>query len=223
MPNKSIEDGNNNSNKRVSSKPKWNRLDVDAKTSSSYASQQSSRRRSPPRGRRDDRGDYYREERSVRRVASNRSNVPPSNRGAPRGSNNPVAVTNNNGSIKSSSASSRQVSSNTSRRGGENTGTNAHSTQYITRSDRPSYTASKTPGLNGNPIMKPSDSALQAPYDAKKPKPLLGHPIIIEAATPIPIIGPNVWNGGATYYFNGVPPYTIDAIENIKESIKKQM
>jgi hypothetical protein len=57
----------------------------------------------------------------------------------------------------------------------------------------------------------------QAYVDAKKPKPLLGRPIIIEAA-PIPVM-----TYGATYYFNGPAPFTIDAIANIKESIKKQM
>lgn len=83
----------------------------------------------------------------------------------------------------------------------------------------PSYTESKTPGLNGNPIMPktdPSSQPQQAYADAKKPKPLLGRPIIIE--TPIPVM-----TYGATYYFNGPAPFTIDAIANIKESIKKQM
>lgn len=220
MPNKSIEDGNNNSNKRVSSKPvKWNRLDVETKASSSYA--QPSRRRSPPRGggRRDDR-DYYREDRSARRSNSNRSNAPPTNaRGPPRVSS--ASVTSNNGSIKAATTP-RAPGTGSSRR--ENTGTIAPPSNHIMRSNRPSYTESKTPGLNGNPvILKPSEFAGQPlPYDAKKPKPLLGRPIIIEAATPIPVL-PNVWTNGATYYFNNPPPFTIDAIENIRESIKKQM
>lgn len=222
VPNKSIEDGTNNSNKRVSSKPKWNRLDVDAKISSNYgSSQQSSRRRSPPRGRgRGDDRDYYRDERPVRRVGSNRSNASASTRsGAPRGGSGST-VSSANGTTKPSSTTSRQVTSASTRRGaGDNAGSNA-SAAYITRSNRPSYTESKTPGLNGNPILKPSDAAVVS-YDAKKqPKPLLGRPIIIEA--PIPVI-PNVWTNGATYYFSNPPPFAIDAIENIKESIKKQM
>lgn len=226
VPNKSIEDGNNNSNKRVSKPVKWNRLDVETKaSSSSYAQQQStSRRRSPPRGgsRRDDR-DYYREDRPARR-SSNRSNVPPTNpRGPPRVNSTTVTNNSNNiGSIKSTTATSRQQgqgTGSTTRR--ENTGSIVPPSNHITRSNRPSYLESKTPGLNGNPILKP-EFAGQLPYDAKKPKPLLGRPIIIEAATTIPVL-PNVWTNGATYYFNNPPPFTIDAIENIRESIKKQM
>lgn len=81
----------------------------------------------------------------------------------------------------------------------------------------PSYTESKTPGLNGNPIMPKSDQSQQL-YDAKKPKPLVGRPIILETPPGIPVIG-----YGATYYFNGPGQFSIDAIANIKESIKKQM
>ena len=85
----------------------------------------------------------------------------------------------------------------------------------------PSYTESKTPGLNGNPIMpkNSTDMSQHAYIDAKKPKPLLGRPIIIEAATPIPVMTYT----GATYYFNGPTQFNIDAVANIKESIKKQM
>ncbi|XP_070499859.1 la-related protein 1 [Chironomus tepperi] len=203
---KSIEDGN----KRVS-KPKWARLDVDTKTAtgphSNQGSSQQNRRRSPPRRRGDDYRDY-RDDRSIRRSGSNRGNVP-SNRSGPRNSavaNPSVATTNNSNNNSSSSSSMKPVrgSSNTSRR---------DNPTYITRSNRPSYTESKTPGLNGNPI-KPSDS-----YDAKKPKPsLIGRPIIIEAP-----IAPIVTNVFGTYYFNGPAPFTIDTIGNIKESIKKQI
>jgi hypothetical protein len=212
---KSIEDGS----KRVS-KPKWARLDVDTKTpisssaapQSNVSSQQNNRRRSPPRRRGDDYRDY-RDDRSIRRSGSNRGNVP-SNRSGPRNSggiNPSVASTNssnNNNNSTSSSSSMKPArgggSSNTSRR---------DNPTYITRSNRPSYTESKTPGLNGNPI-KHTDS-----YDAKKPKPsLIGRPIIIEAP-----ITPIVTNVFGTYYFNGPAPFTLDTIGNIKESIKKQM
>lgn len=214
---KSIEDGN----KRVS-KPKWARLDVDTKSStsvpqsnhqgSSSQQQQQNRRRSPPRRRGDDYRDY-RDDRSIRRSGSNRGNVP-SNRG-PRnnsGGINPsvVAASTNNNSINNSSSSSSMKPG----RGGASTNTSRRDNPtYITRSNRPSYTESKTPGLNGNPI-KPTDS-----YDAKKPKPsLIGRPIIIEAP-----IAPIVTNVFGTYYFNGPAPFTLDTIGNIKESIKKQM
>ena len=207
---KPIEDGN----KRVSSKPKWARLDVDTKTAaaapqSNASSQQNNRRRSPPRRRGDDYRDY-RDDRSIRRTGSNRGNVP-SNRSGPRtsGGNPPTTAStnnsnNNNNSSSSSSMKPVRASTNTSRR---------DNTTYITRSNRPSYTESKTPGLNGNPI-KPNES-----YDAKKPKPsLIGRPIIIEAP-----ITPIVTNVFGTYYFNGPAPFTLDTIGNIKESIKKQM
>lgn len=231
MPNKSIEDGSiNSNNKRVSSKPtKWARLDVETKPSSSNSAGggggYSSRRDERPRGggdrerRRDDR-DYYRgDDRSIRRTGSSRSsNAPTSTRG-----NASRSVASNNGSVKSSSSrgGAPSVGGGSRGRGGESTNTGTNATPYITRSNRPSYTESKTPGLNGNP-MKPDMSGGQAPYDAKKPKPLLGQPIIIEATTQIPVMA-NVWTNGATYYFNGPAPFTIDAIGNIKESIKKQM
>lgn len=212
---KSIEDGS----KRVS-KPKWARLDVDTKqaaTSSSAAPQsnassQQNRRRSPPRRRGDDYRDY-RDDRSIRRSGSNRGNVP-SNRSGPRNSggvNPSVASTNssNNNNNSTSSSSSMKPA-----RGGGSTNTSRRDNPtYITRSNRPSYTESKTPGLNGNPI-KNTDS-----YDAKKPKPsLIGRPIIIEAP-----ITPIVTNVFGTYYFNGPAPFTLDTIGNIKESIKKQI
>lgn len=220
MPNKSIEDGsiNSNSNKRVSSKPtKWARLDVETKPSSSggYSSRRDERPRGGDRERRRDDRDYYRDDRSIRRTGSNRSsNAPTSNRG-----NAPRTVVSNNGSIKTSTRQGAPSGGSGTRvRDNNNTGTNA--TPYITRSNRPSYTESKTPGLNGNPMKL--DASGQASYDTKKPKPLLGPPIIIEATTSIPVMT-NVWTNGATYYFNGPAPFTIDAIGNIKESIKKQM
>lgn len=213
---KSIEDGN----KRVS-KPKWARLDVDTKSSTSApqsnhqgsSQQQQNRRRSPPR-RRGDYRDDYRDDRSIRRSGSNRGNVP-SNRGPRNNSGginpsiNPAASTNSNSNNNSSSSNSMKPG-----RGGASTNTSRRDNPtYITRSNRPSYTESKTPGLNGNPI-KPIDS-----YDAKKPKPsLIGRPIIIEAP-----IAPIVTNVFGTYYFNGPAPFTLDTIGNIKESIKKQM
>lgn len=234
MPNRSIEDGSNNNSKRVSTKPKWNRLDVETKVSiSSYSSQQQSSSR-PPRNRREDRRyDDYREDRPSRRgERSNRgSNVPSSssNRSGPRSSATAATVVTNNGSMKSSTSSSSRggnsVAATTNARNSGNTGTNSQqqsaSTQYIRRSNMPSYTESKTPGLNGNPIMQKNEQSSQpqqAYADAKKPKPLLGRPIIIEG--PIPVM-PLTY--GATYYYNGPAPFTIDAIANIKESIKKQM
>lgn len=208
---KSIEDGN----KRVSSRPKWARLDVDSKTgavpSQSNAASSQNRRRSSPRRRGGDdyRGDY-RDDRSIRRSGTSRGTVPPSSRG-PRSGTGPASVTNNNSNTNNSNSNSTTMkpirgSTTSSRR----------DNQYITRSTRPSYTESKTPGLNGNPIIKPSDT-----YDPKKPKQpsLIGRPIIIEA----PPITPIVTNVYGTYYFNGPAPFTLDTIGNIKESIKKQM
>lgn len=208
---KSIEDGS----KRVS-KPKWARLDVDTKSatapqSNQASSQQQNRRRSPPRRRGDDYRDY-RDDRSIRRSGSNRGNVP-SNRSGPRNTGGPnpsVASTTNSSNINNNTNSSSSSSSMKPGRGGSTNTSRRDNPTYITRSNRPSYTESKTPGLNGNPI-KPTDS-----YDAKKPKPsLIGRPIIIEA--------PIVTNVFGTYYFNGPAPFTIDTIGNIKESIKKQM
>ena len=215
---KSIEDGS----KRVS-KPKWARLDVDTKSASApqsnqASSQQQNRRRSPPRRRGDDYRDY-RDDRSIRRSGSNRGNVPshrsgPRNTGGPNPSvpstttTNSININNNNTNNSSSSSSSMKPG-----RGGSTNASRRDNPTYITRSNRPSYTESKTPGLNGNPI-KPTDS-----YDSKKPKPsLIGRPIIIEAP-----ITPIVTNVFGTYYFNGPAPFTIDTIGNIKESIKKQM
>jgi hypothetical protein len=222
---KTIEDGN----KRVSSKPKWARLDVEAKaTSASHSSSNStsaaphsntnSRRRSPPPPRR--REDYreYRDERPIRRTGSNRGTVSSTSTGrgprsgAASGSAGSTAPSNNNSSSNTSSnttASLKPVRGSTSRRD--------NNTQYITRSTRPSYTESKTPGLNGNPVVKGSDVV----YDAKKPKPsLIGRPIIIEPAA---LGTPIVTNVFGTYYFNGPTPFALDTIGNIKESIKKQM
>ena len=216
---KSIEDGS----KRVS-KPKWARLDVDTKqaaTSSSAAaaapqsnaSSQQNRRRSPPRRRGDDYRDY-RDDRSIRRSVSNRGNVP-SNRSGPRNSGGGInpSVASTNSSNNNNNSTSSSSSMKTARGGGSTNTSRRDNPTYITRSNRPSYTESKTPGLNGNPI-KNTDS-----YDAKKPKPsLIGRPIIIEAP-----ITPIVTNVFGTYYFNGPAPFTLDTIGNIKESIKKQM
>ncbi|KAL7035694.1 hypothetical protein ACKWTF_008511 [Chironomus riparius] len=215
---KSIEDGS----KRVS-KPKWARLDVDTKSASApqsnqASSQQQNRRRSPPRRRGDDYRDY-RDDRSIRRSGSNRGNVPsnrsgPRNTGAPNPSVASTTTTTNSSNINNNiTNSSSSTSSMKPGRGGSTNASRRDNPTYITRSNRPSYTESKTPGLNGNPI-KPSDS-----YDAKKPKPsLIGRPIIIEAP-----IAPIVTNVFGTYYFNGPAPFTIDTIGNIKESIKKQI
>lgn len=225
---KSIEDGN----KRVSSKPKWARLDVEPKSAASQSSSSNAnpsstqhRRRSPPRRRGGDDYRNYRDDRddrSIRRSGSNRGNVP-SNRSGPRRdvvvvnagvqvaavSSAAVAATAGNGAVISTNNTTNmkpmRQSTSSSRRDNNN--------QYITRSTRPSYTESKTPGLNGNPVVKNADM-----YDVKKQKPsLIGRPIIIEAGTPI------VTNVYGTYYFNGPAPFTLETIGNIKESIKKQM
>lgn len=190
--------------KRVNAKPKWNRFEVEPK-SSSAASNQNRRKtdRSPPR--RNNRDDYYSrrdervrdDDRSNRRGNSNRGTVPSSSTRNSRSGVAPAPTSSSN-NIKPASRGPRRESA------------------YITRSNRPSYTESKTPGLNGNPIVpiKSSD-----PYDAKKQKPLLGRPIIIDALAPI-VTAQNIYG---TYYFNGPTPFTLDTIGNIKESIKKQM
>lgn len=222
---KSIEDGN----KRVS-KPKWNRLDVEAKgTSSSHSSNVSSaappphsRRRSPPRStRRGGNDDYRGYPDDRRRNGSNRPAASSASNRGPRsgaGGNNgstTAGPTNNSSSSTTTAAITNNASGVKPMRGPTSRRDNA--SQYITRSTRPSYTESKTPGLNGNPIIKSSDVV----YDAKKPKPsLIGRPIIID---PAPLGTPIVTNVFGTYYFNGPTPFTLDTIGNIKESIKKQM
>lgn len=191
--------------KRVNAKPKWNRFEVEPK-SSSAASTQSRRKtdRSPPR--RNNRDDYYSrrddrvrdDDRSNRRGNSNRGTAPSSSTRNPRSGVAPAPSSSSGSIIKPASRGPRREPA------------------YITRSNRPSYTESKTPGLNGNPIVaiKSSD-----PYDAKKQKPLLGRPIILDALAPI-VTAQNIYG---TYYFNGPTPFTLDTIGNIKESIKKQM
>lgn len=200
---KSIEDGN----KRVSTKPKWAKLDVDTKTTQSLSTASQNRRRSPPRSRRGDDYRDHRDDRSIRRSGSNRGNVP-SNRNGPR----PTGV-GNNGAPTASSNAVNSTSSMKPTRGGSTNAPSTRNATYITRSNRPSYTESKTPGLNGNPIIKPTETT----YDAKKSKqPLIGRPIIIEAP-------PIVTNVFGTYYFNGPAPFTMESIGNIKDSIRKQM
>lgn len=197
---KAIDDGA----KRVNSKPKWNRFEVEPKSSSAASSQNRRKTdRSPPR--RNNRDDYYSrrddrirdDDRSNRRGSSNRGTAPSSSTRNPRSGVAP-APTSSSGIVKSASRGPRREPA------------------YITRSNRPSYTESKTPGLNGNPVVaiKSSD-----PYNAKTQKPLLGRPIIIDALAPI-VTAQNIYG---TYYFNGPAPFTLDTIGNIKESIKKQM
>lgn len=188
--------------KRVNAKPKWNRFEVEPKSS---AQNRRKTDRSPPR--RNNRDDYYSrrddrvrdDDRSNRRGNSSRGTVPSSSTRNPRSGVAP-APPSATGSIKPASRGPRREPA------------------YITRSNRPSYTESKTPGLNGNPIapIKSSDH----PYDAKKQKPLLGRPIIIDASLAPIVTAQNIYG---TYYFNGPTPFTLDTIGNIKESIKKQM
>lgn len=190
--------------KRVNSKPKWNRFEVEPKSSSAASSQNRRKTdRSPPR--RNNRDDYYSrrddrtrdDDRSNRRGNSNRGTVPSSSTRNPRSGVAP-APSSSSGNIKPASRGPRREPA------------------YITRSNRPSYTESKTPGLNGIPVVQHKNLD---PYDAKKQKPLLGRPIIIDALAPI-VTAQNIYG---TYYFNGPTPFTLDTIGNIKESIKKQM
>jgi hypothetical protein len=197
--------------KRVNAKPKWNRFEVEPKPSSTSVPSQNRRRtdRSPPRrNNRDDRDYYSRrddrmrdDDRSNRRGNSNRGTVPISSSRNPR-----TAVAPAPAAPPSSASSNVKPVPRGPRR----------EPAYITRSNRPSYTESKTPGLNGNPLgsMKSSDL-----YDAKKQKPLIGRPIILDPMAPI-VTAQNIYG---TYYFNGPTPFTLDTIGNIKESIKKQM
>lgn len=205
---KALDDGA----KRVNAKPKWNRFEVEPK-SSSVASTQNRRKtdRDDPQPRRNNRDDYYSrrddrtrdDDRSTRRGNSSRGTVPSSSSRNPRSGVAAVAPPLSSGSVKSTSREVRDPRP-------------PRRDPFITRSNRPSYTESKTPGLNGNPIipMKSSD-----PYDAKKQKPLIGRPILIDTIAPI-VTAQNIYG---TYYFNGPTPYTLDTIGNIKESIKKQM
>lgn len=221
---KTIDDGA----KRVNAKPKWNRFDVEPKSSSAASSQNRRKtERSPPR--RNNRDDYYsrrddrvrddRDDRSSRRGNSSRGSVPSSSSRNPRSGVAPppaaaTAVTAAAVVVPPSSTTS-SVKSTTA---AAPTRGPRREPAYITRSNRPSYTESKTPGLNGNPLvpMKSSD-----PYDAKKHKPLIGRPILIDTSAIAPMV--TAQNIFGTYYFNGPAPYALDAIGGIKESIKKQM
>lgn len=202
---KTLDDGA----KRVNAKPKWNRFEVEPKSSSAASSQNRRKTdRSPPR--RNNRDEYYSrrddrvrdDDRSNRRTTSTRGSVPSSSTRNPRSGVAPAPP--------SSSAPVATIKSSATRGP-------RREPAFITRSNRPSYTESKTPGLNGNPIlpMKSSD-----PYDAKKHKPLLGRPIIIDAGLAPLVTAQNIYG---TYYFNGPAPFSLDTIGNIKESIKKQM
>jgi hypothetical protein len=201
---KAIDDGA----KRVNAKPKWNRFDVEPKSSAPSSQNRRKTDRSPPR--RNNRDDYYSrrddrvrdDDRSNRRGNSNRGTVPSSSsRNSRTGAAPAVPPSSSVGSVKSTTTS----------RGPRREPT------YITRSNRPSYTESKTPGLNGNPMgpMKSSDL-----YDAKKQKPLIGRPIIIDPSLAPIMTAQNIFG---TYYFNGPPQFTLETINTIKESIKKQM
>lgn len=194
--------------KRVNSKPKWNRFEVEPKLSGATSQNRRKTDRSPP-PRRSNRDDYYSrrddrvrdDDRSNRRGNSNRGTVPSSSNRNPRSgvAAVPVAPVGAVGVVKPATRGPRREPA------------------FITRSNRPSYTESKTPGLNGNPLVpiKSSD-----PYDAKKQKPLLGRPIIhLDPTMPI-LAAQNIYG---TYYFNGPTTFTLDTIPNIKESIKKQM
>lgn len=193
--------------KRVNSKPKWNRFEVEPKSSAASTQNRRKTDRSPP-PRRSNRDDYYSrrddrvrdDDRSNRRGNSNRGTVPSSSTRAPRSGVATVPAVPVVGVVKPASRGPRREPA------------------YITRSNRPSYTESKTPGLNGNPLVpiKSSD-----PYDAKKQKPLLGRPIIHLDPTMAPILAAQ--NIYGTYYFNGPTTFTLETIPNIKESIKKQM
>lgn len=203
---KAVDDGA----KRVNAKPKWNRFEVETK---SAVSSQNRRKtdRSPPR--RSNRDDYYSrrdDDRSNRRGNSSRGTVPSSSTRTPRTVVAPVA----SATVVAAAAAAVPIvpaSVKPAARGGVR-----REPAYITRSNRPSYTESKTPGLNGNPIAPMKSSDL---YDAKKQKPLLARPIIIDASI-APLVATN-FNG--TFYFNGPTPFALDTIGNIKESIKKQM
>lgn len=210
---KAIDDGA----KRVNAKPKWNRFDVEPKTNSTSSSVPSSQNRrksdrSPPRRNNRDERDYYSrrddrvrdDDRSNRRGNSSRGSVPSSSTRNPRSGVAPPAP------VVVPPAASSSVKPPVSRapRG-------PREAAFITRSNRPSYLDSKTPGLNGNPLVPIKND----PYDAKKQKPLLGRPIIIDPNLPI-VTAQNIYG---TYYFNGPTPFTLDTIGNIKESIKKQM
>lgn len=201
---KTLDDGA----KRVNAKPKWNRFEVEPKSSSAASTQnrrKTDRDDQPPR--RNNRDDYYSrrdDDRSTRRGNSSRGNVPSSSSRNPRSGVAAPAPPSTSGSVKSTSREPRDPRA-------------PRRDPFITRSNRPSYTESKTPGLNGNPIipMKSSD-----PYDAKKQKPLIGRPILIDTTMAPLVTAQNIYG---TYYFNGPNPYTLDTIGNIKESIKKQM
>lgn len=211
---KAVDDGA----KRVNAKPKWNRFEVEPKAAPSQNRRKTDR--SPPR--RSNRDDYYTrrddrvrdDDRSSRRGNSSRGTVPSSSSRNPRSGVAPAPAS-------SAAVAAAAAATTTTATQAANVKTASsrgpRREPYITRSNRPSYTESKTPGLNGNPIvpMKSSD-----PYDAKKPKPLMGRPILIDPALAPLVTAQNIYG---TYYFNGPTPFTLDAIGNIKESIKKQM
>jgi hypothetical protein len=186
---------------------KENLFKVEAKPSSQNR-RKTDRDRSPPR--RNNRDDYYSrrdervrdDDRSNRRGNAARGAVPSSSSRTPR--NNVAVATAPVAATAAKSSSSRGP---------------RREPAYITRSNRPSYTESKTPGLNGNPLLPMKSSDL---YDAKKQKPLLGRPILIDASAAVaPLV--TAQNIYGTYYFNGPTPFILDMTESIKEQIKKQM
>lgn len=200
---KAVEDGA----KRVNSKPKWNRFEVETKPSQQNR-RKTDRDRSPPR--RNNRDDYYSrrddrvrdDDRSSRRGNSTRGSVPASSSRAPRSNVAHAAAAPAATAAKATTAPARGP---------------RREPAFITRSNRPSYTESKTPGLNGNPLLPIKSSDL---YDAKKQKPLLGRPILIDPAVNPLVTAQNIYG---TYYFNGPTPFILDMTESIKEQIKKQM
>lgn len=207
VPKATVDDGA----KRVNAKPKWNRFEVEPKPA---ASSQNRRKtdRSPPR--RNNRDDYYSNRRDDRARDDERSNRRgnPSRGTVPSSSSRPPRT-----AVVATVPPPSTLNSVPAKVAAPARGPRREQAPYITRSNRPSYTESKTPGLNGIPNvpMKNSD-----PYDAKKQKPLLARPIIIDASLAPIMTAQNIYG---TYYFNGPTAFTMDAIGNIKESIKKQM
>ena len=188
-----------NGNKRVSSKPtKWARMPLDVEPKS-----RPKRIDRSPRRRRDD---YYEDsyyDRPIRRGA--RRGSISSSTASYRGSRGGGGGSSGGAARESSTRESTTRDTTTSRYSSSSRGSSVRRGP-IMRSTRPSYTESKLPALNAD---------LDGDYDGKKRAPR------ISADSPVFVMPAQNLYG--TFYFNGQPASMIDSVNNIKESIKKQM
>lgn len=185
-----------NGSKRLSSKAtKWARMPLDVEPKS-----RPKRIDRSPRRRRDDYYDdsYY--DRPIRRGArrGSISSSTASYRGSRGGSSGGAAR-------ESSTREGSTRDTTTSRYSSSSRGSSVRRGPIV-RSTRPSYTESKLPALNAEQDVD---------YDGKKRAPR------ISADSPAFVMPAQNLYG--TFYFNGQPAFMLDSVNNVKESIKKQM